>query len=155
MGEPSASALSNYARDGAVTRALPPLPLALLQDAQAVDRAVQVAMLALLHLELLVLVHAVGGPLGLLAPQLVGGHCLRLLRRERGLRLTACRCPGHRLQVRRMSRMQKQQYYLFEHALRQQREQQRLLSQQQQVSRQVPLVSQQAQQGAVPWHAPY
>jgi hypothetical protein len=37
---------------------LPATPL--LQDMHGVDKAVQVAMLALLHLELLVLVHAVG-----------------------------------------------------------------------------------------------
>jgi hypothetical protein len=50
-----------------------PLPPAGLQDAQAVDQAVQVAMLALLHLELLVLLHAVGGPaLGLLGTDAFG-----------------------------------------------------------------------------------
>lgn len=42
-------------------------------------------------------------------------------------------------QIRRMSRMQKEQFYLFEFALRQQREQQREQQRQQ-------------QQNAVPWH---
>jgi hypothetical protein len=42
-------------------------------------------------------------------------------------------------QIRRMSRMQKEQFYLFEFALRQQREQQRQQQQQQ-------------QQNTVPWH---